>query len=43
MTSLDVDSFSTNIPLDKTIEICIYELVKDAFSSLKQFWSLKAL
>ena len=29
MASLDVDSLFTNIPLDKTIEICIDSLYKD--------------
>ena len=29
MASLDVDSLFTNIPLDKTIDICIYSLYKD--------------
>ena len=34
MASLDVDSLFTNIPLDKTIDICIdslYKILKDVF------------
>ena len=30
MVSLDVDSFSTNMPLDETIEICVKELFKSS-------------
>ena len=28
MASLDVDPFFTDVPLDETTEICIYELFK---------------
>ena len=30
MTSLDVDSLFTNVPLDETIEICVNELFKSS-------------
>ena len=35
MPSLDVDSLFTNIPLDKTIDICIDSLSKDDENSPK--------
>ena len=35
MPSLDVDSLFTNIPLDKTIDICIDSLCKDDENSPK--------
>ena len=44
MTSLDVDSLFTNVPLDETIKICIDELLKSETTvsglSKKEMFSL---